>query len=97
MPAGRLIIRDPHGAGSEAGARSVGGRIVQGCANAGDIGPPVIELFGLTQRPYLEEGRGPEVLGPVDLRVEVRRRWHSPTILAASSIQASKTGWGGRT
>src|SRR5438477_1194545 len=88
VPAGRLIVRDPHGPGAETGARPVGRRIVPGCADDGDIRAPLVELLRLTQRARFEEGRRTEVLGTVHLGIEVGGCRHSPTILAASSLHA---------
>ena len=84
VPAGWLVIGDPYGARSKAGARPVGGAVVPRRAEDRDLGADRIEFLRFGERLRLHEGRGAQVLRAVDLGVEVGRLWHSPTILAAS-------------
>jgi hypothetical protein len=61
------------------------GRALFGIVQGGDVRALRVELLRLAQVRGLHEGRRPEVLRAVDLRLAVGCLWHSPTILAAAS------------
>src|SRR5256885_11429230 len=78
VPAGRLVIGDPHRPRTKASARPVCRAVVPGRAHDRGVRRNSVQLLGLRERTGFHEGGGPEVLRAIHLRVEVGCLWHLP-------------------
>src|ERR1700674_1302438 len=86
VPAGRLVVGHPHRPRTEAGAGPVGRAAVPGGPDDRDVRPRLVELPRLRQRTDLHERGRTHVVRAAELRVEVGRLGHLPTLAPALQV-----------